>query len=367
MEFSLSLEKNEQVREILFALIESLPSGVILADHGGQLLAVNRQGRELLGMVGVSIQNRLCWDLLKQAYSVSDDILQDLKRPFGKITCRVNQVNQTSEQRCLSFSRNELKSPFFHVNGFFLVFEDVTNQDIIKSHLERQKRVRAMRDIMMNVNQDLKNPIGSLEIFSSILHRELEGDPDNQRIVKQMGRAIKTMDYLLSNYLTFVSSPAPQLSRFLVKDWLENTLSKLQLLSHGRQSDSDYEVKITLEHNFPELMVTGDFELLNQLTFNLGLNALESMEKGGLIRIVTKLISSSMNNSNFFEVGFYDQGCGIAPSLMEKIFDPFYSSKERPNGLGLATAHHIAEVHNGLIRVESAPGKGSVFTVVLPI
>ncbi|MBU3936404.1 MAG: PAS domain-containing protein, partial [Proteobacteria bacterium] len=115
----------EHLREFFFAMIESLPGGILLADRQGNLLAVNQKAAQLLDLVGCSLQNKTCWGLLAQKFGLSHE-LAALSQTGGRLLCEMQASADTAEKRCILISRNDLQSPFLDVAGFFLSLEDVT-------------------------------------------------------------------------------------------------------------------------------------------------------------------------------------------------------------------------------------------------
>lgn len=356
-----SFDKVDHLREFLFTVIESLPNGILLADRDGRLQAANQNACILLGLAGRSYLDRSCWEILNQNLGISFDELSKLHTPAGKILCEIKGEDGDDEQRCISISRNELKSPFLHISGFFLSFDDVTYPAMVATQIDRQKRLAAMQEMAVSMTQELKNPLGSLELYASILKREVSDDPDNERVTEQMIRAVHTMNYLLDNYVTFSSLPEPRFAPVNISDWLEEATNQLQLLDSGK------EISFVSRYNHNVEEVLGDAELLRQLALNIGLNAIEAMEYSGEIVIKTRTISSSEDYSGYLEIKFIDRGEGISEENIKKIFDPFFTTRNRAKGLGLAIVHHIVEAHHGFVNAESKLGHGSTFAVMLPL
>jgi len=354
-----SFEEADQLREFLFAVIESLPSGMLFADRDGQTLAINQKARKLLGLVGSSVQNRSCWDLFRQVLQVSSADLARLKKSGVNILCEVAGGDKNGEKRYLAITRNELRSPFLQMGGFFLSVEDVTYLHLAEAQLDRQRRFDAMQEMAASMSQELKNPLGSLELFASMLNRELRDDPDNQRITDRMISAIHTMDHLLNNYVTFANMPKPQLGRVNVQRLLDEAVGQVQQLDRAEK----VVFVCRYAHQLDEIV--GDEDLLRQLLFNLLLNGAESMEEGE-VTLSSRSLPAEDGNPPFLEIKVTDRGSGIAVENLQRIFDPFFTTKDRASGLGLATAHYIVGAHDGLIRQESCEGEGSVFTVLLP-
>jgi signal transduction histidine kinase len=265
-----------------------------------------------------------------------------------------------AEKRCLLISRNDLQSPFLHVAGFFLSLEDVTFPALLEMHLDRSKRFAAMQEMAEAMSQELKNPLGSLELYASILKRELAGDPDNERVAARMLGAVRTMHHLLDNFVTFSGVLLPQMQEMDLVPVLEKSMETLREMAgeHGILLEGRIEVE--------QAYLVGDQALLGQLLLNLGLNAMESMPMGGTFSLSLRTLPPDREHGALVEVRVQDQGAGIAPENLPKIFDPFFSTKGRNRGLGLAISHAIAEAHRGLIEVESDPGRGTTFRVLLP-
>jgi signal transduction histidine kinase len=354
-------DKAEQLRDFFFTIIESLPGGILLADRHGSLLAANREAVALLDLVGSSIQHRSCWDLLAYKLKIPADELVMLHFPGGKLGCEVPDAGGKEGKRYFLIKRNELKSPFLHVSGFFLSLDDITFPAILGVQRSRQNRFSAMQEMAIAMVQELRNPLGSLELYASLLNREVAGAPDTERLIIQMHAALSSMNHLLDNFVTFSGMPAPARQEVELDVLLHRVLEKVKDLG------DEHGVSIAWHGDHRHRGIIGDPELLLQLLVNLAINAIESMGSGGSLRITTGTIARTADHPEFIEIKFLDQGEGIPPENLEKIFDPFFSTRNRKKGLGLAIAHHITEAHHGYIRVESEIGRGSLFTVLLPV
>jgi len=354
-----TFETSEQLRDFFFAVIESLPGGILLADPAGNLLAVNRKAAELLGLDGGALQNSTCWSLLARRFGLDQDI-PALRLSGGRVLCEYRQPGPGADRIHVLISRNDLNSPFLHVAGFFLSLEDVTFPALLEAHLDRGRRFAAMQEMAEAMSQELKNPLGSIELYASILRRELAGDPDNERIAGRMLGAVRTMNHLLDNFVTFSTLPVPEMQAVDLAGVLEKSMRIL------REIAAEHGIFIESEMGPEPLPVVGDPALLEQLYLNIGMNAVESMGEGGTFVLKARTVPASREHGPLVEVRARDQGPGIVPENLGKIFDPFFSTKGRNRGLGLAISHHIAEAHGGVIKVENEQGRGATFLVLLP-
>lgn len=356
----MTFETSEQLRDFFFAVIESLPGGILLADPAGNLLAVNRRAAELLGLEGGSLQNRTCWSLLARRFGLDEDV-PALRSSGGRLLCEYRPAGPGTDRRHVLVSRNDLASPFLHVSGFFLSLEDVTFPALMETHLDRGRRFAAMQEMAEAMSQELKNPLGSLELYASLLKRELAGDPDNEGIASRMLGAVRAMSHLLDNFVTFSSLPVPEMQALDLVGVLEKSMRTLREIAGG------HGIFIENDAGREPLPVVGDPALLEQLFLNVGMNAVESMGEGGTFSLTTRMVPASREHGPLVEIRARDQGPGIAPEDLGRVFDPFFSTKGRNRGLGLAISHHIAEVHRGLVKVESEPGQGTTIRVLLPL
>jgi signal transduction histidine kinase len=229
--------------------------------------------------------------------------------------------------------------------------------------VERTRRLAAMGEMGAKIAHEIRNPLASIGIFSSLLERELEGEAKKQELAGHITKGVKTLDNLLTNMLLFARSPEPRQTRMDVKNVLETTL-------HLINAQKGSNVKIDTRF-IGQTIIKGDESLLGQAFFNLLINAVDAVGEHGLIKITTCL---RRNGSANMKVTIEDTGSGITPELVDRIFDPFFTTKDHGTGLGLAIVESIVKSHGGHIEVESYPGamvdglgRGTTFTVVLPV
>jgi two-component system sensor histidine kinase FlrB len=115
-----------------------------------------------------------------------------------------------------------------------------------------------------------------------------------------------------------------------------------------------------------DIIVHADKDLLKQVFINLTINSFQAMSNGGILKVKIDLCLESINNENWVEICFEDNGPGMDSVILNKIFNPFYTTREKGTGLGLAIVHNIIEGHNGLIEARSEKGRGACFQISLP-
>ncbi|CAG1065535.1 Sensor protein ZraS [uncultured bacterium] len=235
---------------------------------------------------------------------------------------------------------------------------DELSQELAEKNraLERTRRLAAMGEMAARVAHEIRNPLGSMAIFATILERELGAEPEKQRLANHISTGIKSLDNLLSNMLLFASSPEAKLKPVDVRKVLEEAL----LLARGHEKE-DVSVKAEF---CGQTSIMADPVLLRQLFLNLIINAIDAMDRGGVLKVRTKVID---DRQRYMEIKFADTGRGIGKEHIDRVFDPFFSTKDRGTGLGLAIVSTVVNAHGGFIDVDSVKGEGTAFTIGLPM
>jgi two-component system NtrC family sensor kinase len=231
--------------------------------------------------------------------------------------------------------------------------KEYTSQQIMKS-----ERLATLGQLAAGVAHEINNPLGGILMYTHLALEDLdEKDVLRRNLEKAVTEASRCKD-IVKGLLDFARQTEPKIEQSDVNKILEQTLDlvKNQALFQN--------VKITCNFSsLPTILI--DTGQIQQVFTNIVLNAAEAMEGKGELTVVTKVSS----DNEYVEVSFTDTGCGISPEDREKIFDPFFSTKEvgRGTGLGLAISHGIIAKHKGTIEVESEMDKGTSFIIRLPL
>ncbi len=220
--------------------------------------------------------------------------------------------------------------------------------------VQRTSRLAAMGEMAAKIAHEIRNPLGSILIFSTLLCRELSGQDENQRLAGHILDSVRNLDRILSDMLVFSNGPAPALEVIDIKDVIEKTLETCS----GRCGDN---VDIICSYN-GETELSADAGLLSQLFLNLFFNAFDAIgtDRGSI------KISTHIKAENTLEIIIEDTGCGMDESIEDRVFDPFFTTRHSGTGLGLAIVASIATAHGGGITCTSEQGKGTRFVLSLP-
>jgi two-component system sensor histidine kinase FlrB len=257
---------------------------------------------------------------------------------------------------------HELRSPLGSLELFRSLLE-------MEEEVSRDRRLRAMGEMIAQIAHELRSPLGSLELFRSLLERE-GGSPQGQEYLGHMATSIASMDRLVGNLLYHTRTPSLEEEEV---DGRELVLRLSRDLSRMAASSSRDRTPPDIRALVPDspLLLSGDGDLLYHALFNLATNALEAVmalpespKKEEVFRRIRLECAQGLAGEVSFRVS--DNGTGIASEIAERIFDPFFTTRAKGTGLGLSIVHNIAVAHGGDIRYAREDG-WTVFVLTLPV
>jgi two-component system NtrC family sensor kinase len=231
--------------------------------------------------------------------------------------------------------------------------KEETQEEVMKA-----ERLAMIGRLASGVAHEINNPLGSILLFTRLLLQKAPAEGLHRENLERIERDTKRCQVIVQGLLDFARKREPKVESVDIHDVLDKTIR----LFEGHPSFHGIEIVKTYQPDLPNVMV--DSAHIHQVFVNIIMNAVDAMEGGGTLTITTQ----SSSNASSLEVSFRDTGCGIAPDALDRIFEPFYTTKAvgHGTGLGLSISYGIVEKHGGTIRVHSRVGEGSTFVVVLP-
>ncbi len=313
-------------------ILEGLDTGVVLLDRRGRVLYANRYAQSHL--------------------SVIPRLLEAAKRSSG------SEEEIRVDDRVYTMSAK----PFKHepgMVGWTVLFKDIT--DIKKMHqmMTMVDRLSSLGIIAASIAHEVKNPLAGVRIMAQTLYKELE--PEKREYASRIMKQIDKIDGMIKKLLSYAKPRAPHPVPFNLLSVVDEVVAVL------RERAERSGVKITLSVN-PSIVVTADPAQIQQVIMNLILNSIEVMEKdGGIIEIVageSTIVNPDLGKPYIF-LKVRDTGPGIPPEAQQKVFYPFYTTKDGGTGLGLFVVYQLVKENGGMVEVQSEPGKGTEFIVYL--
>jgi signal transduction histidine kinase len=228
-----------------------------------------------------------------------------------------------------------------------------------REHLLMSEKLALVGKLSASVAHSIRNPLTSVKMRLFSLERGIVLTPAQKEDFAVISEEIRHLDTIIANFLEFARPPRLSMQRVSISDIVDNTL---ELLRHRLES---YNTRITVSRRYRMPRINADPEQMKEVLVNLVINACDAMGEGGSIKIAEEKVEDAVIGSAV-SLTVEDSGPGVPPDLAEKIFEPFFSSKEEGTGLGLSIARRIVSEHGGVISLEAAPGKGATFCIVLP-
>jgi len=359
-----NLREKEKVKEYLYNILESLNSGVVVVDEEGKVTTFNRAAELITGIAKGEVEGECFIRVLKPL--LPDDF--PIPLPLGDFTqMSVGEgrlKRKDGKDLRLKVSVTPLRMKGNKREGGVIIFQDITRLRKLEEQGERTNRLAAMGEIAVSIAHEVRNPLGSIELLASLLRREIEDDEEKRRLADHILAGVKNIDYVINNLLLFTRPQHPIFKKINLHTFLDEALHFV--VPSLKQS----QVELIKRYDSFDPLVRGDSELLKQVVLNLVWNAIQAMPQGGKLIISTEIVEGGAefkNETECLEVKFIDSGVGISNKDKKKIFNPFFTTKEKGTGLGLAIVNNLIEVHEGMIEVESRVGQGAAFAFVLPL
>lgn len=335
------LHENEIMRAHLDGILESLSTGVLVVDERGLITRSNQTVARLLGVEKQGLLGRRAAAVLAEAG------LELCERPQ-----RIGQAMVAVAETPL---RTELGE-----SGSLILIQDITRLYQLEEQVQRKDRLMAMGEMIGRIAHEIRNPLGSIELFASLLRHDLSDRPTACRYAEQISQAVQAMDRLLANLLAYMKPGRPLCAWHPVEPLI---LDALNLAAHVL-SQAPVEVRLDLDPSIPAIWC--HHERMKQVMLNLIVNAVQAMPQGGTLTISLKSDEAKSLRGSAVRLTVSDSGGGIDPAIRSRLFDPFFTTRAEGTGLGLAIVHSIVEAHHGRVEVESVVGQGAAFSIVLP-
>lgn len=344
---------------------QCMSTGLLTTDEGGRITSFNRAAEEITGcqweeVRGIPYIEIIPSKKLEEILHNSEDILPIYR--FESAMQRKDGANIT-----LGINVSRLKDESGNTIGIIGIFQDLTKIKEMEMEVKKREKMAMIGELAAGMAHEIRNPLASLSGSMQILKQELSLNDEHGRLMNIALREMDRLNKTITDFL-FYAKPAPLEKRVMnLNDLLIDTVNLLRNSEVLRSSN----ISIQTEFHDEILSTPVDPHQITQVFWNLSLNAIQSMSKEGLLTISSRKSSMMKFNGEskkgeWTEIIFRDTGEGIDERIIDKIFVPFFTTKENGSGMGLSIVHRIIEEHEGRIYVKSTPGKGTQFTLYIP-
>ncbi len=342
--------------ELLDAVLDSLGTGILICDSFHILVQHNKAAARILPFEFHDVQERPVWACVREN-EIAAFIQQTIENE-DSATAREFGVEEFSGTRFLSISVMPLvrsKS----VRGTIITIEDVTWKKNEELRNRRLESLASLTNLAATVAHEIKNPLGSISIYVQLLRKSLARIPDGtpEELVQYLDIIDEEIERLNRIVVDFLFAVRPLKFEFTSLD-LNLIIQSLAAFMSEELSHASVTLILDLAQSLPHIQ--GDDRFLRQMLINLIQNSLAAMPTGGTISIATS------QTDDVITLTVSDTGTGIPADVIDRIFEPYFTTKADGTGLGLAMAYKVVKEHGGDIYVQSEVGKGTCFRITLP-
>lgn len=341
-------------KDYLDNIIQSMNDILVVLTPDTNIHTVNRAAVNLLGYREPELIGQPFDKIFDKKDFKELDFAEIIKREGFK-TMETTYLAKDGRKIPVSLSGSVMRGKNGCSLGIVCVAHDITQQKMLEEERrKRQERLAQLGQLAGGVGHELRNPLGAIKNSVYFLDMVLEeAEPRVKETLKILDQEVTNSERIIGSLLDFARAKPPLKRKVSIKEIIRDALSYIEI-------PGNIEVNIREAESIP--MVFSDPHQLGQVFGNIILNAIQAMSAGGRL-----IIKCAVPEPNRVEISFTDSGVGIPKENIEKIFTPLFTSKAKGIGLGMAISRTFVEGHGGSINAASEPGKGSTFTVRLPI
>lgn len=237
--------------------------------------------------------------------------------------------------------------------------KDITDQKRVENQIQKTEKLASLGQLAAGVAHEINNPLGVILCYTDLLKRQMKELPQELSDVATIEKHALNCQRIVSDLLKFAKSQTTSMQQASLNRSIEEVVQMVE----GQFRKQQVEIRLDLAQDLPLMKI--DVDKMKQVYLNLLVNARQAITGKGAIQIATRL----MKDAGHVEISVLDSGRGIPPEIIRKVFDPFFTTKGagEGTGLGLSVSYGIIRDHHGEIRVESETGKGTLFTILLPV
>jgi two-component system, NtrC family, sensor kinase len=352
-------EQYERLKEFSENIVESISVGVLAVDLEDRVESWNSQMEVMYAAPRAEVLGRSLRDVFPPAFF---DEYSRVRLSGGIHNLYKFRMTTTAgDTRVTNIAIAPLVSKDFTVIGRLIIVDDITERIELESQLSQAEKLSSIGLLAAGVAHEVNTPLAVISSYAQMLSKQVNGEPKKAELLEKITKQTFRASEIVNSLLNFSRTSSSEFNNVDLNRVIQDTLT---LLEHQFKT-ARIKVVPELHPHLPPIL--GNTGKLQQVFLNLFLNAKDAMPAGGTLTITT-------GNGHNVRVSVGDTGSGIAQEHIHRIYDPFFTTKNKPKtghsggtGLGLSVTYGIIQEHAGKIRVDSAPGAGTTFTMEFPM
>lgn len=366
-QLKLKISELDVITYYLDSILSNISQGIIFIDLIGNITTYNSSAERILEVDRLDVLFQPFWNKFSDdhfGFSMSKALknkraphmtFTTIKLPNGQM--RELEIDTSFVLQKRSESTITRVSPTIDfMKGLIVILRDMTDLKRLQAIANRNDRMKELGEMAAKVAHEIRNPLGGIKGFASLLERDLAKSPDLQKMAHYIVEGTDTINHLVNNVLTYSRPMDLHLESMDLHALLEEIIDYIRA---DAMMTSKHQLVVHTKNE--KMLAPVDASQFKSALLNIVINAIQAMPDGGKIEITLR------RDPKMAVVIVKDEGTGIAPENLENIFSPFFTTKEQGNGFGLAEVYKIMQVHGGTIDVESGVGKGSSFALHFPL
>ncbi|MFQ3619768.1 MAG: ATP-binding protein [Spirochaetales bacterium] len=347
-----------QENDRLEVVLDSMTDGIMVTDTENRLVLYNKAAERLIPFSTLQeVYEKKVWSVIEDM-EIADFVHSVLEKQETvrdrEFSLRIGGEIRTLSCSVLPLVRNgKIQGNLFHI-------EDVTEKRSKEVRLRRAESLASLTTLAAGVAHEIKNPLGAIGIHIQLMKKSLQvkGKPSKRVLMKHLEVVNEEVERLNKIVVDFLFAVRPMDANLELRD-LNAIIYDLVKFVEVEAAQADVKLNVKLTEGLPKLLL--DEKYIKQAVLNLVKNSLSAMPEGGILTLSTD------RKGDYVKLQVIDTGIGIPPEYLDKIFEPYFTTKEFGSGLGLTIVYKIVKEHQGEITVDSEPGKGTAVTIKLPV
>lgn len=344
-----------RMQQFQHEILDNMSNGFLITDKNGTIIALNKAADRILDLESGAGTGRPVHEVLRVESGAECPVLTALRTGRHFSSYEFYARTDSHKVKLLGLTTSPIHDSHGNLTGVISSFTDLTEMAKMREELKRQDRLAAVGELSAGLAHEIRNPVAAIRGAVD----ELKGNIDTPQITERLAAiAIRESDHLnriVTDFLDFARNPEVRRETFSLTELIQEVAELLRDKYRGRET-----LEIRAQSPTKGCLISGDRSQMKQVFMNIAKNGIEAMEQRGVLSVSVNPDSTSV------EVRFDDEGKGIPPDELARIFEPFYTTKTNGVGMGLAVCMRIVTAHDGTIRATPREGGGTSISVRLP-
>ena len=361
------LKEIKRLQHYTEKLLTTMGDGLLSVDMTGKVATINPAACAMLKIYGSELeQGCSVLTALKEGSDLYVYIQDMLRSPYGKSQQEIH-LHSGEETRVILVGSSLLEDEEGHFHEIILNLHDITELKKLEARIRQAERLAALGTLAAGMSHEIRNPLSTIKTFVQLLPKKIDKPGFLEKFQRAVPREINRINQLVEDLLDLARTPKYRFASIDIKSLLKQTIEFVE----EELQINHIECLCELSNDLP--LVRADVNQLTKAFHNLILNAAQAMETGGRLTIEafsekgdTHWRQMSTSRNGWVTVIFQDTGPGIPSEAIKNIFNPFFTTKDKGCGLGLAITHKVITEHGGFIELKSRLEQGTRFIIGLP-